>query len=263
MTTLKKELVPGADGTEYGLGRKLPAGDRAEWWFEFGADERRSARNHARHGSRGWFSGTVAFVAGGFTGNQLNADVANDFTTGDHTIIAFFTPATTGADLSSPFVAGAITAPNSGTVETAPTRFGSLITQRVFTGAPRDVVGSVGTYDSTAPASNGTGNSITKLITTSLTETLCVILEFVASTRVITLTLRNAATFATPGTTTTTAAANHIKDNRTTLPMECGALGGSVARSFMGFSGLLTQAEKDAIYALERTRLTALGVANL
>lgn len=263
MSTMVLNKIVGADYKEVGLGRKLPAGDRCLAWFEFGVSERLSVRNHAQYGGRGQFvGGTIA--SAGFSAGFFITEIANDLLSGDTTLIAFFSPGNLGTDLSAAFQAGGVNGTNQATYENSPLRYSACIQQRVFSSAAYDVATQVGTYDSTSPASSGTNNSVSRLLSGS-TQALCTVQEFVASTRLHTSTLRNNGTFSTPSTGSATAAVNHIRDTRTTIPFEvnCWSGSNSVAYSFMVFSGLLTATEKNALYALEKARLTALGVTNL
>lgn len=263
MTTMVLNKVPGADFSEYGMGRKLPAGDRCVGWFELGGSERQSLRNHALAGSRGWLAAGTVVGAAGISGGAFVTEIANDYTSGDATVILFAKPGNAGTSFQVVMAAGAHTYANQSSNEFTPTRYGSVILQRVDNPgtAPFDFLGQYGTYDSTAPASNGTNNSLQK--TNTALENMCIKQDFVAATRVQTLTVRNGATYATPAVVTNTAAANHVRDTRTTLPYEIRVTGGAVAYSLMVFSGQITAAEFSAIYALESARLTALGVANL
>jgi hypothetical protein len=264
MSTVVVNKLPGADFSEYGMGRKLPAADRCLGWYEFGLDERRSRRNHALAGTRGHFAAAYSIATAGFSGGYFITEVPNDVLSGDCTVMAFFKPGSTGSDLSPAFLAGGNSGANQQTFESAPTRYSACIQQRVFTSAPYDVVPQMGTYDSTSPSSAGTNNGVSRLLAGSA-QPVCAISEFVASTRVHTVTVRNGGAFAIPSTASATAAANHIRDTRTTLPFEVTPKDGtgSIAYSFMVFNGVLTQAEKNAVYALENTRLTALGVSGL
>jgi len=264
MSTMVVNKLPGADFSEYGMGRKLPAGDRCVAWYEFGADERRSRRNHALAGSRGHFAGSYSIATAGFSGGYFITEIGNDLLSADMTTMVFMKPGTSGADLSPAFLAGGVTGANQQANESTPLRYSAAVQQRVYTAAAYDIVGQMGTYDSTAPSGAGVNNSISRLLSGG-TAALCAIQEFVAATRVHTMTLRNGAAFSTVSTASVTASANHIRDTRTTLPFEVVPKDGtgSVAYSLMVFAGALTAAEKNAIYALEAARLTALGVASL
>jgi hypothetical protein len=263
MSMMILNKVPGADFSEYGMGQKLPAGDRCVLWHEFGVSDRLSLRNHANAGGRGHLVAGTVVGAAGISGGAFISNVANDYTSGDATLIAFVLPGSTGTSFQIVADIGAVEYASQAANEVTPLRYGCCIRQRVNNPgtAPYDFLGQYGTYDSTTPTAAGTNNSLSK--TNAAVEAMSVTQEIVASTRVQTLTLRNAATYATPSSVTNTAAANHIRDNRTTLPFELRLSGGMVAYSMMAFNGLLTTAEKNAIYAMESARLAALGVTNL
>jgi hypothetical protein len=263
MNMMVLNKVPGADFSEYGMGQKLPAGDRCVLWHEFGVSDRLSLRNHANAGSRGHLVAGTVVGAAGISAGAFISNIANDYATGDATLIAFVLPGSTGTSFQVVADIGGSEYASQATNEVTPLRYGSCIRLRVNNPgtAPYDFLGQYGTYDATTPTAAGVNNSLSK--TNAAIEAMSVTQEFVAATRVQTLTLRNAATYATPASVTNTAAANHIRDNRTTLPFELRLSGGTMAYSLMAFNRLLTIAEKNAIYAQEAARLTALGVTNL
>jgi len=254
---------PGADFKEVGLGRKLPAGDKCLAWFEFGVSERLSIRNHAQAGSRGHLIPGVTVGAASISAGAFITELANDYTAGDATIVLFCTPSTTGSAFQIQLKAGGVTYSNDATNESTPLRYSTGIFQRVNSAgtAPHDFLGQFGTYDSTTPAAGGTNNSLSKL--NAVVEAMCVTQEVVAATRVQTLSFRNGATYVSNSPSTNTAAVNHIRDTRTTIPFQIDVDGGGLVHSFLVFAGLLTVIEKNAIYALEKARLTALGVTAL
>jgi hypothetical protein len=248
MNMMVLNKVPGADFSEYGMGQKLPAGDRCVLWHEFGVSDRLSLRNHANAGSRGHLVAGTVVGAAGISAGAFISNIANDYATGDATLIAFVLPGSTGTSFQVVADIGGSEYASQATNEVTPLRYGSCIRLRVNNPgtAPYDFLGQYGTYDATTPTAAGVNNSLSK--TNAAIEAMSVTQEFVAATR---------------ASVTNTAAANHIRDNRTTLPFELRLSGGTMAYSLMAFNRLLTIAEKNAIYAQEAARLTALGVTNL